>query len=400
MDEEKKLYPFKFCTLQDDYPWGSELFSLADLGYRDSLVREGWLAGNSLSELMDTYLDRVVGDGVYEFYGRQFPLCVRQLKCRGRMPLRVHPDDETAAQRYDFLGKEKLWYVLRAGAGARLLAGFRRDTDASEFYAKCLDGSVEDILNVVAPHAGQALRIPAGTPHAAAGDIDILEIGESSPMDFCLCAWGEEVHPDEFDPALTLVDALDFMDYSSHPGLDPGFHTLAAIPHFGPSLRHSPASTGESPSPDVPGAELLVALPQLHVERIPLTAPLEISREAGPFLLYSCVRGAASLQPPLPDAVSSPVAPVSSSADQRLSFSLPGSSVPSLAASSLQQPDGGLWPGIALRAGETVLVPAEVAAFALVPTERDTVLLESSVVPDNTDPYINPSAAPTLPEEE
>ena len=350
MEEEKKLYPFKFCTLQDDYPWGSESFSLADLGYRDSLVREGWLAGNSLSELMDTYLDRVVGDGVYEFYGRQFPLCVRLLKCRGRMPLRVHPDDETAAQRYDFLGKEKLWYVLRAGADARILAGFRRDTDASEVYAKCLDGSVEDILNVVAPHAGQALRIPAGTPHAAAGDIEILEIGESSPMDFCLCGWGEEVHPDEFDPALTLVDALDFIDYRPFRGDSPV----------------KPANDGKVVIPDpigdlAPGAELLSALPQLRVERIPLTAPLEISRETGPFLLYSCVRGAASLQLPLPGG-------------QRAPF--------------------------ALHAGETVMVPAEVAAFSLVPTERDTVLLESTVVPDDTDPYINPSAAPTLPDDE
>ena len=333
MEEERKLYPFRLCTLQDDYPWGSEEFSLADLGYRDSLVREGWLAGNSLSEVMDTYLDRVVGDGVYEFYGRQFPLCVRRLTCRGRMPLRVHPDDETAAQRYDFLGKEKLWYVLRAGTGARILAGFRRDTDASEVYAKCLDGSVEDILNIIAPHAGQALRIPAGTPHAASGDVEILEIGESSPMDFCLCGWGEEVHPDEFDPALTLVDALDFIDYRA-------FH---------------------HPEADTRHPELLVALPQLRIERIPLTAPMQISRETGPFLLYSCVRGAASVQLPLPGGQSAP---------------------------------------FALNFGVTVLVPAEVAAFTLVPTERDTVLLESTVVPDDSDPYINPAAEPSLPEDD
>ena len=359
MDEEKRLYPFKFCTLQDDYPWGSEEFSLADLGYRDSLVREGWLAGNSLSELMDTYLDRVVGDGVYEFYGRQFPLCVRQLKCRGRMPLRVHPDDETAAQRYDFLGKEKLGDVLRAGAGARILAGFRRDTDVSEFYAKCLDGSVEDILNVVAPHAGQALRIPAGTPHAAAGDIDLLEIGESSPMDFCLCAWGEEVHPDEFDPALTLVDALDFINYSTHSGLRPGI-----------------SQDTPSASPDIPGADLLVALPQLRIERIPLIATLQINREAGPFLLYTCTRGSATLQLTLPDSSlpGTSTSDPSSAIDLRLSFTL--------------------------RAGETILIPAEVSAFALIPTDRDTLLLESTVVPDTTDPYINPSAAPTLPEDD
>lgn len=339
MEEEKKLYPFKFCTLQDDYPWGSEEFKLADLGYRDSLVREGWLAGNSLAEVMDTYLDRVVGDNVYEYYGRQFPVCVRHLRVRGRMPLRVHPDDETAAQRYDFLGKEKVWYVLRAGADARLLVGFRRDTDAAEVYAKCLDNSIEEVLNVVAPHAGQCLLIPAGTPHAACGDVEILEIGESSPMDFCLCGWGEEVHPDEFDTALTLVDALDWIDYRRFQ-VKPGM------------------TIGKG---DAPGSERLVDLPQLRVDRIPLTTALEISREVGPFLLYSCVKGAAVIRLPL-------------AGDQKLDF--------------------------ALKTGETVLVPAECTVFELGPTDRDTLLLETTVVRNDADPYINPNAAPTLPDEE
>ena len=337
MSEEKKLYPFKFCTLQDDYPWGSEEFKLADLGYRDSLVREGWLAGNSMSEVMDTYLDRVVGDNVYEYYGRQFPVCVRLVRCQGRMPLRVHPDDETASQRYDFLGKEKVWYVLRAGKDARLLAGFRRDTDAAEVYAKCLDGTVEELLNAIAPHAGQCLHIPAGTPHAAAGDVEILEIAESSPMDFCLCAWGEEVHPDEFDTALTLVDALDFINYKK-------FTAAEAKPASG----------------DAPGAERLVDLPQLQLDRIPLNATLEIRRDGGPFLLYSCVRGAATVQLPL-------------AGGQHLDF--------------------------ALHAGETMLVPAECLEFQLQPAERDTLLLETTVVRADADPYIDPNAEPTLPED-
>ena len=340
MSEEKKLYPFKFCTLQDDYPWGSEEFKLADLGYRDSLVREGWLAGNSISEVMDTYLDRVVGDNVYEYYGRQFPVCVRLVRCQGRMPLRVHPDDETASQRYDFLGKEKVWYVLRAGKDARLLAGFRRDTDAAEVYAKCLDGTMEELMNVVAPHAGQCLHIPAGTPHAAAGDVEILEIAEASPMDFCLCAWGEEVHPDEFDTALTLVDALDFINYKKF-----------AMPDV----------SGKAKAGDAPGSERLVDLPQLRLDRIPLNATLEIRREGGPFLLYSCVRGGATVQLPL-------------AGGQNLDF--------------------------ALRAGETMLVPAECLEFQLLPTERDTLLLETTVVRADADPYIDPSAEPTLPEED
>ena len=118
--EEKKLYPFRFCSLADEYAWGCDEFVLADLGYRDSLIRDGWLAGNALSEVMDTYMDRVVGDNVYNFWGRQFPVQVKHISVKGKMPLRVHPDAETAVQRYDFLGREKLWYVLRAGKDARL----------------------------------------------------------------------------------------------------------------------------------------------------------------------------------------------------------------------------------------------------------------------------------------
>ena len=350
MEEEKKLYPFRFCSLEDDYAWGSETFKLADLGYRDSLVREGWLAGNSISEVMDTYLDRVVGDEVYAFYGRQFPLCVRELRVHGRMPLRVHPDDETAAQRYDFLGKDKIWYVLRAGRDARIMAGFRQDTDASAFYAKCMDSSVEELLNVVAPHAGQCLHIPAGTPHAAAGDVEILEIAEASPMDFCLCGWGEEVHPDEFDSSLSLVDALDFIDYRRFGREIPG---RARNDYNRARNDYDGARNG--------GADLLADLPQMRVERLRLDAPRVITRpEGAAFALYSCVRGAASVQIPL-------------AGGQSLDY--------------------------ALRADETMLVPAECLEFNLVPTERDTVLLESTVIRQEVDSYIDPTADPTPPEE-
>ena len=353
MEEEKRLYPFKFCSLQDEYPWGTEEFQVADLGYRDSLVREGWLAGNSLSEVMDTYLDRVVGDDVYAWYGRQFPVCVRRLRVHGRMPLRVHPDDETAAQRYDFLGKEKIWYVLRAGKDARVMAGFRCDTDAAAFYAGCLDGSVEGLLNMIAPHAGQCLHIPSGTPHAAAGDMEILEIGEASPMDFCLCGWGEEVHPDEFDTALTLVDALDFIDYRKYS------QPFARSETTQGSLRGSaPSINGAEPF----ASERLVDLPQLRVGRIRLNAPLAIAHEASaPFLLYSCVKGAAEIQLPLA---------------------------------------GGRTLNFALGCGETLLVPSECTELRLLPTDRDTVLLETTVVRDDPDPYINPDAAPSLPEDQ
>lgn len=266
MEEDKKLYPTRFCTLEDKYNWGSEEFKLADLGYRDSLVRDGWLAGNSLSEIMDMYMDRVTGEDVFSRLGRQFPLTVKNIHVKGRMPLRVHPDDTTAAQRYDLLGKEKLWYISRTGKDARLILGFLKNTDASELYARCIDGSVSDIINTVAAHSGQVIHIAPGTVHAAEGDLDIIEISEASPMDFCICGWGKEVSSEEFDESLTLVDALDFINYKRFVA-------------------------------DSPSKESLINLPQFCVNRLDLKNAIRIHGEnSDQFELYTCVSGAASVQ--------------------------------------------------------------------------------------------------------
>lgn len=329
--EEKKLYPFKFCALQDEYIWGTDEFKLADLGYRDSLIREGWLAGNAVSEVMDTYMDRVVGDNVYKFWGRQFPVQVKHIRVKGKMPLRVHPDAETAGQRYDFLGREKLWYVLRAGKDASLGIGFERDTNASELFAACTDDSVDSLIHHIKPKAGQFFHIRPGTPHFASGDVELLEISESSPLDFCLCLWGGELSTEEFDPALDLAGALDFIDYNAWQ------EPQAPDSHAG----------------DIVGK--LIDIPEFTVTRIKLTDPLHIySEKFDSFILYSCLRGEASVQLEV--------------LGQTARFPL--------------------------EAGQTMLVPAECPDFFLVPTDRDTLILETTVAPrEEKDSYTGATAS-------
>ena len=263
--DEKKLYPLSFCTIADEYGWGTDTFLLADLGYRDSFIRDGWLAGNAMSEIMSTYLDRVVGDNAFSYWGLQFPLQIKQISVKGTMPLRVHPDAVTALQRYDALGRRKLWYVLSADAGARLLVGWDKDTDASEVFAACGDGSVGKMLKTFKPKAGDFILIPSGTPHAAAGNLEIIEISESSALDFCLSGLGEEVHPDEFDGSLSLVDALDFIDYKEFKG-KPGH-----------------------------GGDKLADCEEFSVARMVLNAPVHIGDEADAFAIYLCIKGAASI---------------------------------------------------------------------------------------------------------
>lgn len=324
--EEKKLYPLRFCTLQDEYGWGSDEFKLADLGYRDSLIRDGWLAGNAVSEVMDTYMDRVVGENVYQFWGRQFPVQVKHIRVKGKMPLRVHPGAEVAEQRYDLLGREKLWYVLRAGRDACVMTGFERATDASEVYAKCQDSSIDGLLHKTVPTEGQCFHIRPGVPHAASGDIEIIEISESSPLDFCLCGWGQEVSEEEFDPSLGLVDALDFIEYGAWQA---------------PEAPHSHAG-------DI--VQKLIDIPEFTVTKLLLTDPLHIySDKFDSFILYSCLRGEASVQLEV--------------LGQTARFPL--------------------------EAGQTMLVPAECPDFLLVPTDRDTVILETTVAPrEEKDSYL------------
>lgn len=367
MEEEKKLYPLKFYPIAETFPWGGDTLvrrwrkpfvqsddqgrerrleagscvaqshEIADLGYRDSQVVDGYLAGSTLSEIMDMYVDRMVGEEVFGSYGRQFPVGVRFIDAHRRTPLLVHPDDEIAEQRYDFLGKAKMWYVVEAHKDARLFLGFSEDVDASQVYSKCLDGTVGDLLNEVKVKAGDCVYIAPGTVNAAQGVL-LLEVGEASPLDFCLCNWGAASGEDEFDETFSLVEALDFIDYRKY-----------VEPQRGEATRKDGF------------ASVLVKKKEFTVNRIDLKEALHVSsQEAGSFSIYTCLSGKASVQ--LRDGEENVVCDVP--------------------------------------AGQTVLMPSELNDFYLVPAQDGTVLIETLVEPGaEIDLYIDPDAEPTLGDE-
>ena len=252
-------------------PRNDVTYKLADLGFADTAVLGGWLGGNSLSELMETYLERLVGESAFEWYGTQFPVQVKFLDVRGRSSLRVNADDETAAQRYDSLGKTALWYVAEAGPGATLFLGWNRDLTAAECYEKCLDGSIGDVLNAISPRKGDSFLIRPGTVHAAQGPLKLIEISESSGLCFRLCDWGREKGPDAARET-QLEEAFDLIDFR------------ACAP------EETEKKAGEL-------TELLADCPQLTVTRIRLSDALHIYAEPmDSFFLYTCVEGAASVQ--------------------------------------------------------------------------------------------------------
>ena len=394
---EKKLYPLRFIPIASRRPWGGnalitelgkeftecdedgnaqrigsdaligESWEIADMGFEDSVVKDGWLAGNTMSEIMETYLERIVGENVYNYYGRQFPLLIKFLDINDRLSVQVHPDDEIAAERYDALGKNEAWYVMDAKPGARIYAGFNREVSAQELYDRCHAGTVEEILNVIYPKKGDILHITPGTVHAADGGLLIAEIQESSDLTFRLYDWGREFNP-ETARQLHLEEAIDLIDYNrfdeSHYIKGPLWNDC----HDDECHCHEHEEGHDCHCHDNHHeiVDHLVESQQFNVTKISLTDPLHIYTEKfESFIIYICIEGAASVQ------------------------------VPS------EKADGEAYmENYEFSKGETILIPADMPDFYLVPRDRSTVLLEAVTRPVIEDDYIDPSTEAFLEDED
>ena len=424
---EKKLYPFKFIPIASRRPWGGnalvnvlrkefvecdeegnetvigpdvllgESWELADMGSEDSVVANGWLAGNTMSELMETYLERIVGEDVYKWYGRQFPLLIKFLDINDKLSVQVHPDDEVAVERYDSLGKAEIWYVMDAKPGAKMYCGFKREVTAQEFYDRCKNGTAQELLNVIEPKKGDVIYIAPGTVHAADGGLLIAEIQESSDMTFRLYDWGRELNP-ATARKMHLEEAIDVIDYRA---FDPALYRKG--PLWGEEASYVPCSTGSCTcgcheegcgcheegcgchdedchchgeghecschheSQEGQMIQTLVECPQFNVSKIALTDSLHIYTEQfGSFIVYICLEGAASIQVP-----------------------------------SAKENGEAYMENYEFRKGETILVPADMGDFYLVPRDTETLLLEAVTRPvDEVDGYIDPETEAFLENED
>ena len=340
MEQKKKLYPFKLIPYTIHRAWGEERWDVADMGIVDSVISDGWLEGNTLSDIMETYLERVVGEGTYNYYGRQFPILVKSIDIKDRTPLQVHPDDEIAEQRYDALGKTELIYIISAEPGARLYLGFNRDVSAMELYERCLNGTVEEVLNEITPHKGDCYIIKPGTVHCTSGSMKIAGIQESSDLGFTLYDWLSCGHE---EIAEDLSEAMDFIDYGKYSGegaIRPEGHEIA---------------------------EKLSECMQFQITKIKLSDALHIYTEKfESFIIYTCIEGEASIQVPVKDA----------DGKEKMESHI-------------------------LKKSESILIPAETPDFFVVPVDRSTILLESTAgVLDDKDSYINPDTEPFLEDED
>ena len=236
------LYPLKFKPQLLPKVWGSESWEVSCYGEYVSEVENGQLAGDSLQDLLETYMADLVGDSVYEIYGNRFPLLAKFIDAQDDLSVQVHPDDETAYDRHRELGKTEMWYVVDAEEGGSLTLGFSRETDMDELQEALEQHRVMDLLQRVPVKRGDVIFLPAGTVHAINRGVKVAEIQESSDITYRIYDYERPGLDGRLRP-LHIEDAIEVIDYTvneqpkvQYEPLELGAVNLIKDPHFTTNL--------------------------------------------------------------------------------------------------------------------------------------------------------------------
>jgi mannose-6-phosphate isomerase len=195
------LYPLKFSPILKDKIWGGtklkslfnkpaetdklgESWELSGYEGDESVVTNGFLAGNNLTELIEIYMGELIGDTIYDEFGLSFPLLFKLIDANENLSIQVHPNDEVAAKRHNSFGKTEMWYVVDADPGSELIIGFTDECSRETYLKAMAEDRVEDLLHKVKVSKGDVFFIPAGRVHAIGKGVVVAEIQQSSDITY------------------------------------------------------------------------------------------------------------------------------------------------------------------------------------------------------------------------
>jgi len=226
------LYPLKFEPIIKEKVWGGnalaahynkdssccdnigESWEISAVAENLSIVKNGFLAGNNIEELIEVYMGDITGDSVYEKYGNEFPLLIKFIEAREDLSIQVHPGDELAKKRHNAYGKTEMWYILEAENGAKIYTGFNEGVTKEVYEETLKNGNIADILNVEIMQPGDTLFTPAGRIHAIGKGIVLVEIQQTSDITYRISDWNRDPNGKVIRELHTDL-AADAIDYSA-----------------------------------------------------------------------------------------------------------------------------------------------------------------------------------------
>ena len=183
--------------------WG-ESWEVADLDppVTDGISRvaRGPSAGRSLRELIG--LDPAGMLGVLAAGGR-FPLLIKFLDAGENLSVQVHPSPEYAREHPGAHLKTEAWIVLDAAPGAVIYRGIRPEVTPGEFFSDLSGKALVPRMNAVAARPGDCFYLPSGIGHALGAGLLVAEVQTPSDTTYRVFDWdrGDPSRPLHLDQA-------------------------------------------------------------------------------------------------------------------------------------------------------------------------------------------------------
>jgi len=227
------LYPLKFKPIFKEKIWGGQkLKNLFGYNYKalpncgeawllsgvegsETKVSNGFLKGNNINELVEVYMDDLVGEAIFEKYGTEFPVLIKLIDANDWLSIQVHPSDDIAMKRHNQYGKSEMWYVLQADENAQLISGFNREMNEDLYLQHLESKSLPKILNYESVKAGDVFYMPSGRIHALGPGICLAEIQQTSDITYRIYDW-DRIDDEGNSRELRVAEALGAIDYEHH----------------------------------------------------------------------------------------------------------------------------------------------------------------------------------------
>lgn len=282
------LYPLKFTPILKERLWGgTKLKDVLNKNIESDITGESWelsgvegdisevangpLKGTSLNQLISENSENLLGKSVVDRFGNDFPILIKFIDAKQDLSIQLHPNDELAKERHNSFGKTEMWYVMDADPGAKLIVGFNRDVEKSEYVKSLEEGTLESLMNYEEVTEGDTFFINTGKIHAIGAGVLLAEIQQTSDVTYRVFDFNRRDKEGNLRELHTEL-ALDAMDYTKKDDFKVAY-----------------------------GAEKdtvneMVESPYFKTNFIALSQPLKRDISAiDSFIIYMCVGGQASL---------------------------------------------------------------------------------------------------------
>ena len=180
-----------------------EIFLLSGRDGSESVIRKGVFAGLGLNEV----LNRINRNKSPE---SEFPVYIKLINSKARMPVKVYPDDEYAMSTEGKKAKKSLIYIAYCTEDAEIVYGLRRSVSYEELKSRTQNGSLSAICNYVTVQKGDVFFVPSGVVFSIGAGITAVEISLNSDTEYIISDCGRNEYSEELYP-IKINRAIEVM---------------------------------------------------------------------------------------------------------------------------------------------------------------------------------------------